>query len=179
MKMILPLKAGMSISKVSTFQHFNISTISPKMITIRKANISDAPTIIDFQKRMAWETESLRLDTEVLTKGVNSVFSDPSKGEYYIADSDGKIVASLLITFEWSDWRNKKMWWIQSVYVISEFRRKGVFTAMYSFLKNEAEKGEIAGLRLYVELNNIRAQKTYKTMGMDSEHYLMYEWLKD
>jgi ribosomal protein S18 acetylase RimI-like enzyme len=149
------------------------------MITIRKAIISDASTIIDFQKRMAWETESIRLETEVLSKGVTSVFSDQSKGQYYVAESDGKIVASLLITYEWSDWRNTNVWWIQSVYVLSEFRRKGIFTTMYSFLKKEVSKESVAGLRLYVELNNIRAQKTYKAIGMDNEHYIMFEWLND
>ena len=149
------------------------------MITIRKAVPSDAPTIIDFQKKMAWETESLKLEDETLFKGVNSVFADPSKGQYYVADADGEIVASLLITYEWSDWRNTNMWWIQSVYVISGFRRKGVFRSMYSYIKNVVKHEAIAGLRLYVETNNIRAQKTYKALGMNNEHYMFFEWLKD
>jgi ribosomal protein S18 acetylase RimI-like enzyme len=149
------------------------------MITIRKATLTDAASIAEFQKKMAWETESLKLDLAILTKGVNAVFSDPSKGQYYVADSDGKTVASLLITYEWSDWRNSNVWWIQSVYVISEFRRKGIFRAMYSCIKNEAEKEGIPGLRLYVELNNIRAQKTYRSIGMNSDHYLLYEWFRE
>lgn len=149
------------------------------MITIRRAILSDAPIIIDFQKKMAWETESLNLGDETLTKGVTAVFADPSKGQYYVADADGEIVGSLLITYEWSDWRNTNIWWIQSVYVISGFRRKGVFRSMYSYIKNEVRQKGIAGLRLYVETNNIPAQKTYKALRMDNEHYMFFEWLND
>jgi len=83
-----------------------------------------------------------------------------------------------LITYEWSDWRNTDVWWLQSVYVIPEFRRKGVFRKMYSRVKAEAEKQNVAGLRLYVETNNAAAQKTYEAIGMKSEHYRLYEWLK-
>jgi len=149
------------------------------MAIIRKAKQSDAPEIVGFQKKMAWETECLKLDNETLTNGVNSVFLDPSKGQYFVAEEEGRIVASLLITYEWSDWRNTNIWWIQSVYVIAEFRRKGIFRSMYSYIKNKAENENIAGLRLYVETNNIRAHRTYKSMGMNNEHYWLFEWLKD
>lgn len=149
------------------------------MAIIRKATQSDSLSIIDFQTKMAWETESLKLDLKTLTHGVNSVFLNPSKGQYFVAEDSGKIIASLLITYEWSDWRNTSIWWIQSVYVTSEFRRKGIFRSMFTFIKEEAGKNKVAGLRLYVELNNIRAQKTYKSLGMNNEHYFMFEWLKD
>ena len=90
-----------------------------------------------------------------------------------------KIVASLLITYEWSDWRNCNVWWFQSVYVFPEYRRKGIFRSMFKQIKNEGEKEGIAGLRLYVETNNSGAQKTYESLGMQSLHYKMYEWMKD
>jgi GNAT superfamily N-acetyltransferase len=149
------------------------------MIVIRKAVKSDAESIIDFQQKMAWETEKMRLVPDIITKGVNGVFEDPSRGMYYVAETDGKVIASLLITYEWSDWRNTNVWWFQSVYVLPEFRRTGVFRKMYTFIKTAAEDQGIGGLRLYVETNNTRAQKTYEALGMSSEHYKMYEWLKD
>jgi GNAT superfamily N-acetyltransferase len=149
------------------------------MIIIRKANPEDATAIIDFQQKMAWETEQLRLTDETISKGVNGVFSNPSRGEYYVAESDEMIIASLLITYEWSDWRNADVWWFQSVYVLPEYRRKGLFRKMYSFISNEADKKDVAGLRLYVESNNGAARKTYEALGMSSEHYTMYEWLRE
>jgi ribosomal protein S18 acetylase RimI-like enzyme len=84
-----------------------------------------------------------------------------------------------LITYEWSDWRNSNVWWFQSVYVLPDFRRTGIFRSMYLHIKNEADKQGVAGLRLYVETNNSRAQKTYEALGMKSGHYTMYEWLKE
>ncbi len=89
------------------------------MITIRKATPEDAAVIIDFQQKMAWETEQMKLDPEIISKGVNAVFTDPSRGQYWVAEDEGKVVASLLITYEWSDWRNCNVWWFQSVYVLS------------------------------------------------------------
>jgi len=148
------------------------------MILIRNAIPADAPSIIDFQLKMAWETEKLRLNTETVTRGVEAVFRDPSKGNYYVAEADGKVVASLLITFEWSDWRNCNVWWFQSVYVLPEYRRQGVFRKMYNHIKELAQEQDIAGLRLYVETRNSRAQKTYEALGMSSEHYAFYEWMR-
>jgi ribosomal protein S18 acetylase RimI-like enzyme len=149
------------------------------MITIRKARTEDAPAIIDFQQKMAWETEKLELALEIVTKGVKAVFSTPERGQYWVADDEGKVIASLLITYEWSDWRNTNVWWFQSVYVLPDYRRKGIFRSMYLLIKEEAGKDGIAGLRLYVETNNTSAKKTYESLGMQSEHYTMYEWLKE
>ncbi len=149
------------------------------MITIRQAIPSDAETIIDFQQKMAWETERLTLVPELVSQGVDRVFKEPSRGKYYVAEIDGKIVASLLITYEWSDWRNTNVWWFQSVYVLQEHRRKGIFRKMYTYIRNEADNNNIAGLRLYVESNNLQARSTYEALGMGSEHYTMYEWLRD
>jgi GNAT superfamily N-acetyltransferase len=148
------------------------------MITIRKAEPSDTEAIIYFQVNMAWETESMQLIPEVVTKGVNAVFEDPSRGRYYVAEKDGHKIASLLITYEWSDWRNCNVWWIQSVYVVPEFRRKGVFKKLYSYVRQLAEEQDIAGLRLYVETRNSTARKTYEALGMSSEHYSFYEWMR-
>jgi Acetyltransferases len=148
------------------------------MITIRKAIPADAPSIVDFQLKMAWETEHLALDPETVTKGVKAVFAVPSRGQYYVADSSGKVVASLLITYEWSDWRNCTVWWFQSVYVVPEFRRQGIFRKMYTYVRKLSEDHDVAGLRLYVETKNERARKTYEALGMSSEHYSFYEWMR-
>lgn len=148
------------------------------MIIIRRADTSDTGTIVTFQQAMAMETESLVLDSEKLTRGVMAVFEDAGKGQYYVAEDNGKVVASLMITYEWSDWRNANVWWFQSVYVIPEYRRNGIFRMMYDFIKNEGLKENICGLRLYVETENHRAQKTYEAMGMNGSHYKTYEWLR-
>jgi GNAT superfamily N-acetyltransferase len=148
------------------------------MITIRKAILADSPSIADFQLKMAWETERMTLDPDVVIKGVKAVFEDPSRGQYYVAEATGRVIASLLITFEWSDWRNCNVWWFQSVYVVPEFRRQGIFRNMYAYIRNIAEEQDIAGLRLYVETKNERARKTYEALGMSSEHYSFYEWMR-
>ena len=121
----------------------------------------------------------MTLVPEIIFKGVNAVFNDSSRGQYWVAEDNNQIVASLLITYEWSDWRNCNVWWFQSVYVLPGFRRTGIFRSMYLHIKEEAEKNGIAGLRLYVETNNSKAQKTYEALGMQSLHYKMYEWMKD
>jgi len=149
------------------------------MLTIRKARPEDAPAIIDFQQKMAWETEKLALATGIVTKGVNALFSNPSYGQYWVAEENDVVISSLLITYEWSDWRNTNVWWFQSVYVLPEYRRKGIFRSMYLKIKEEADKEGVAGLRLYVETNNNRAKATYESLGMHSEHYTMYEWLRE
>jgi GNAT superfamily N-acetyltransferase len=149
------------------------------MITIRKATQEDAEVIIDFQQKMAWETEQMTLVPEIISKGVTAVFNNTTRGQYWVAEDGGKVIASLLLTYEWSDWRNSEVWWFQSVYVLPEWRRKGIFRSMYLHIKNEAEIKGVAGLRLYVETNNSGAQRTYESLGMQSEHYKMYEWLKE
>jgi GNAT superfamily N-acetyltransferase len=149
------------------------------MLKVRKAIPADAPSIIEFQQKMAWETEKIALSAETVTKGVHAVFDDHSKGEYYVAERDGKTVASLLITYEWSDWRNCNIWWFQSVYVVPEFRRQGIFREMYTFIRNKADEQGVAGLRLYVETENKRAKNTYEALGMNSEHYTFYEWMRE
>jgi len=149
-----------------------------KDLFIREARIIDADKIIGFQKKMAKETEDMSLDHEVINQGVYAVFADPAKGKYYVAEDNSEVIGSLLITNEWSDWRNSFVWWFQSVYIEKSYRRRGIFKMMYNHIKENAINNGIAGLRLYVEVENTTAQKTYEAMGMNSSHYKMYEWLK-
>jgi GNAT superfamily N-acetyltransferase len=149
------------------------------MISIRKATIEDATSIIDFQQKMAWETEHMTLSKKIISNGVTAVFENSNRGQYWVAEDDDAVVASLLITYEWSDWRNTNVWWFQSVYVLPGYRRQGIFRSMYKHIRKESERENVAGLRLYVETNNSTAQKTYEALGMQSEHYTMYEWLKE
>ena len=149
------------------------------MIRVRKARPGDAPTIVDFQRRMAWETEHLRLDPTIVRRGVAAVFRDPTKGAYWVAEIQGRVVASSLILPEWSDWRNGTVLWIHSVYVLPTARRKGAFRALYRHLKRRVERSSrLKGLRLFVDKNNTRARKVYAAMGMDGDHYRLYEWIK-
>ena len=127
---------------------------------------------------MASETEGIELNSDIVTKGVMAVFHDPGKGLYYVAEENDCVVASLMITYEWSDWRNANVWWFQSVYVIPDYRRKGIFRMMYEYVKKTGVADGIAGLRLYVDARNTRAQSTYEAMGMNGEHYKVYEWMR-
>jgi ribosomal protein S18 acetylase RimI-like enzyme len=149
-------------------------------IEVRKALPGDAPVIAGFQISMAMETEQILLDVNVVSLGVQAVFHDVSKGQYFVALEDGKIIGSMLTTPEWSDWRNRIVLWIQSVYILPEYRRKGVFRKLYEFVKRDAEKDPtIGGLRLYVDKTNVMAQKVYRQLGMNGEHYQVFEWMKD
>ena len=146
---------------------------------IREAKITDLPHIVEFQRNMASETENLALDESILNAGVKAVFEGNEKGKYYVAENSGEIVASLMITYEWSDWRNGTVWWIQSVFVTPGFRRYGIFRKMYAHLKSIVEQDqEIRGLRLYVDNRNVIAQSVYESIGMNGEHYRVFEWMK-
>ena len=148
------------------------------MIEVRRGRREDAPYIVDFQLRLAWETERFELDRPTVEKGVRAVFDDPHKGAYWIAEVDGEVAGCLLTVPEWSDWRNGTVVWIHSVYVLPKARHQGVFRAMYEALKTAVERAaDLRGLRLYVERENERAQKTYRALGMDGNHYQMFEWM--
>lgn len=148
-------------------------------VLIRPARPEDAATIAEFQLCMARETEELELDPATVTRGVAAVLADPAKGTYWIAESAGRIAGSLLTTFEWSDWRNGTVLWIQSVYVVPEARGRGVYRALYEHLKEKvAASPDLKGLRLYVDTRNIAAQRVYERLGMTGEHYRLYEWIK-
>jgi GNAT superfamily N-acetyltransferase len=147
---------------------------------VREATLNDKDFIIHAQLAMALETESMHLDKATVTKGVNAVFEDASKGRYFVVEQKGKVLGALLTTYEWSDWRNGTVLWIHSLYVESESRGHGAFRAMYDYLYEFVEKsnGEYRGLRLYVDKRNKNAQAVYQKIGMSAEHYEMYEWLK-
>ena len=146
------------------------------MINIRPANPEEIHIIVDFQIAMASETENLSLDIQTVTQGVKAVFENPEKGKYYVAEENGTVTASMLTTFEWSDWRNKTVSWIQSVYVRPEHRKKGLFKLMYKHIKDKiAKKTEFSGIRLYVDKTNINAQKVYEKVGMNGNHYQLFE----
>ncbi len=145
-------------------------------MNFREAVKNEYKLIAGFQQKMALETENYHLDTKIVTNGVLAVFDDTNKGKYYIVEEDGKVIASLLTTYEWSDWRNSKVIWIQSVYVLPEYRKKGVFKLMYSEIKKIVKSSlEFSGIRLYVDKTNLNAQKVYTKIGMQGEHYRLFE----
>lgn len=139
---------------------------------IRAGTPADEPTLVTFNAALAWESEGKRLHEPTLTAGVRAVFADPTKGCYTLAERGGEVVGQVLVTFEWSDWRNGWYWWIQSVYVRPDARREGVFRALFDHLRTRAAADPtVIGLRLYVERDNERAQKVYSAMGMEVEPY--------
>lgn len=146
---------------------------------VRKAITEDIKSIVDFQLKMAAETEGINLHEPTVTKGVAAVINDNTKGQYYVTEINKRIVASLLTTYEWSDWRNGTILWIQSVYVLNEYRRKGVYQNMYSHIKQLVlENEKLNGIRLYADKSNLAAHKTYQKLGMSPDHYITFEWLK-
>ena len=144
-------------------------------LSIRLATVADIPDLLAWNSAMAWETEHKRLDPAVLERGIAGVLEQPRRGFYLIAEHDGVAVGGLLLTYEWSDWRNGDFWWIQSVYVIPAARRSGVFRALHADVAQRARAAGAVGLRLYVETENERAQATYAQLGMRSCPYWMYE----
>jgi ribosomal protein S18 acetylase RimI-like enzyme len=143
---------------------------------IRRAGAGDASVVVEFNQRLAQESEGKALDASVLTAGVLAGLADPAKALYFVAEEEGKVVGQLMITKEWSDWRNGWIWWIQSVYVREEARRRGVFRSLYRHVERMArESSEVIGLRLYVEHENARAQETYLNLGMSRTGYLVFE----
>lgn len=150
------------------------------MVTIRNATVNDLSDIVAFQLAMALETEDLALDPDTVSNGVRAVFDDPGKGVYYVAEAETKIVGSLLTTFEWSDWRNGNILWIQSVYILPDYRGKGIFRMFYGHIKSLVlhPENHLSGIRLYVEKNNLPARQVYAKLGMTNHHYETYEWMK-
>ena len=159
------------------------------MYTVRAAAASDAPQIAAFNLSMALETEQLKLDENTLRAGVAAVFSDPerSSARYFVAEtpstssplpspsSPAAVAACAMVTFEWSDWRHGRVWWLQSVYCAPQHRRKGVFKAIYDFIKGEAKREGAKGLRLYADTTNERAHSVYEALGMKTGHYQVFE----
>ena len=146
-------------------------------LLIRAATPADVADLANWNLAMAWETERKRLDPQVVHRGVTGVLDQPRRGFYLVAERSDVAVGSLLVTFEWSDWRCGDFWWIQSVYVAAAARRGGVFRALYAAVEQRAAASGAVGLRLYVETENRRAQQTYTKLGMQPCHYQMYEAL--
>lgn len=144
-------------------------------VRIRAARASDLDTLAAFNAAMALETEGKALDPALLRAGVARVLVEPARGFYLVAEVEAAVAGCLMITFEWSDWRNGDWWWLQSVYVVPAYRRHGVFRALYWEVERRAmERADVVGVRLYVERDNARAQRTYQALGMHEDHYRMY-----
>lgn len=148
-------------------------------VSYRKAIASDAETICSFQVAMAWETEKFKLNPEICLLGVRAVFEDSHRGQYYVCHLHGKVIGSLLITYEWSDWRNGVVWWIQSVFIDPEYRGQKFYSQFYEYIKELSRTNpSVQGLRLYVDKRNEVAQKIYSKLGMNGNHYQVFEWMK-
>jgi GNAT superfamily N-acetyltransferase len=145
-------------------------------LLIRRAVPGDARILVEYNRRMARETEGKDLSMEVLGAGVAAALADERKALYFVAEEDGAVLGQMMITREWSDWRNGWIWWIQSVYVRADARRRGVFRALYEHVHETAcRAADVIGLRLYVERENQIAQRTYLNLGMEATSYLVFE----
>ncbi|MCX6928088.1 MAG: N-acetyltransferase [Verrucomicrobia bacterium] len=143
---------------------------------VREAGLDDLPAIADFNLRLARESEDLCLDPARVEAGVAALLKDAAKGIYYVAEVAGAVAGQLMITYEWSDWRNGNIWWIQSVYVKPEYRRTGVFRALFEHLQNLARtRPDVCNLRLYAHADNVRARETYERLGMTRTKYEVFE----
>lgn len=142
---------------------------------IRRATMSDLDSLVTFNQGIARETEGRELPTDVLTEGVRRVLNDSGLGFYLVAVQDEKVAGCLMVTFEWSDWRNAMFWWVQSVYVCDEYRRQGVYRRLYENVRELAAEENVCGFRLYVEKENAVAKRTYESLGMKQSMYDMFE----
>ena len=151
-------------------------TTNRDAIAIRPARQEDVALMARWAEAMAMETEDKPLVADVVARGIQRAFEDPIKGRYFIAECDGRPAGTLMLTWEWSDWRDGWWWWIQSVYVDLPFRRRGVYRALYAHVLALAEADpEVRGIRLYVEQENTNARRTYEFLGMQHPGYVMYE----
>ena len=147
-------------------------------VIIRTGEERDAAALTEFNIAMALETEGKVLVPEVVSRGVQTLLKKPEYGFYAIAERNGEIAGALMVTTEWSDWRDGEFWWVQSVYVRRDFRRQGIYRKLYEFIKaRAAEKGNVCGFRLYVERDNSVAQQAYTKVGMSETFYKMFEEL--
>ncbi len=142
---------------------------------IRLATFKDAKIICENNIKMAYESEYIHLSKELVLSAVETLLCDKNKGFYLVAEQDNEIIGQLMITFEWSDWRNATIWWIQSVYITPHHRKKGVFNSLYIEVKNLAEKKNVKLLRLYVHERNASAINVYEKIGMKKKAYVIFE----
>jgi len=149
------------------------------VIKIRRAQLDDADDIAVRNDRMALETEHIVLNPATSLAGVHAVLTRDVGAHYYIATMDGQTAGQLMITTEWSDWRNRVVWWIQSVYTEPHFRKQGVYKALYAHVLDQAREHGAGGVRLYVDRRNARAAGVYAGLGMNGEHYQVFEAMFD
>ncbi len=142
---------------------------------IRSAGLADLDTIVEFNARLARESEGVDLDLQRLRGGVEALLRDEGRGFYLVAEADGRAIGQLGATYEWSDWRNGVFWWLQSVYVLPQFRRQGVLRALYDRVLQRAADHGVCGVRLYVEKGNVSAQEAYRRLGLAPAVFHMYE----
>ncbi|PAX54100.1 GNAT family N-acetyltransferase [Brunnivagina elsteri] len=142
---------------------------------IRKAELEDLSTIVSFNQSLAMEVRGEKLESEIITSGVEAVLKDSNRGFYTLVEIESKIIAIALITFEWSDWRNAWFWWLQDVYVEPSYRQQGIFRSLYMHLKQQAQLAQVSGLRLYVYKGNTKAQEVYQRIGMNPSNSLIFE----
>jgi len=142
---------------------------------IRPATVQDVGNLVAGNMALAEETENVRLDAGTLRQGIQALLDSRAPGRYWVAEHDGRFVGQLMITFEWSDWRNRMVWWLQSVYVVPDARGRGVLRTLYDHARREAIAAGAGGLRLYVDTSNTRAQAAYAALGMEGGHYRVFE----
>lgn len=151
-------------------------TASPRQPTIREARPEDAQCIAEYNRSMARETENKELDAVTVLKGVQAGLAQPNLCRYFVAEVDGRVIGQAMITYEWSDWRNGELWWIQSVYVHPDHRRRGIFRALFQHIRLIAQNHpKVRGLRLYVEADNQIGKNVYQSLGMVHAGYHVYE----
>jgi GNAT superfamily N-acetyltransferase len=143
--------------------------------TVRTASVDDLEALVAGNLALAEETERVHLDLDTLRQGILALLESREPGRYWVAELEGRVVGQLLITFEWSDWRNRMVWWIQSVYVLPNVRGQGVLRTLYATARREAVAAGAGGLRLYVDTTNTRAQAAYAALGMSGDHYRVFE----
>jgi GNAT superfamily N-acetyltransferase len=144
-------------------------------LNIRAAGVEDLDALVTGNLALAEESEHVRLDADTLRQGILALLESRAPGRYWVAEFDGRVVGQLLVTFEWSDWRNRMVWWIQSVFVVTDMRGRGVLRTLYEAARREALASGAGGLRLYVDTTNARAQAAYTALGMNGDHYRVFE----
>jgi len=149
--------------------------MSDRRPTVRAATPADLEALVSGNIALADESEHIRLDAETLREGIRALLESRAPGRYWVAELDGRVAGQLLVTFEWSDWRNRMVWWIQSVYVVPDARGRGVLRALYDVARREALAAGAGGLRLYVDTTNTRAMAVYTALGMNGDHYRVFE----
>ncbi len=148
-------------------------------LSVRPARLDEVNLLSDFQVAMAWESEGMQLEHATVAHGIASFLARPEDGAYYVMECDQQLVGCAMVQHEWSDWRAKTVLWLHSVFVRPEFRKRGCFRKLYAFLQARVEaEPNLAGIRLYVDKNNEKAEAAYRKIGMTDEHYKLFEWLK-